>query len=402
MSRPNVLFVVIDTLRADSVQGRHVATPVLDSVAGRGVLFEQCIATATMTTPSFAAMLTGCYPMKHGLRGLRGYRLSQEITTLAEALGNAGYHTRAEVTGPLLPETGVTRGFAASRHRVPGDFLAWTDDVSGAFAEMPAPWMALLHVWEVHNPFRAPPDFRKRWDRAGYERVVTAVDEGLAPFLQRDDCIVVVTGDHGEQFPDTLGERMVTWGVRKLYHRLSLGSRAPRVDRWLARRQLGHGHAVYEHLVRVPLIVAGPGIPNRVVPDQVRHVDVAPTIAALCGASLTNADGRSLAPLWAGADLPEEPAYVEAGEIVRSEDEPIVCLRTSEWKLVRELGREALYRVTGPAPDERRDLAGEHPDVAESLRRRLDQLTSARVTGSGMTDEEEAVVESHLRDLGYL
>ncbi|HEX2296667.1 MAG TPA: sulfatase [Actinomycetota bacterium] len=398
MTRPNVLFVVIDTLRADSVQGRHVATPVLDSVAERGVFFEQCIATATMTTPSFAAMLTGCYPMKHGLRGLHGYRLSPDVTTLAEALGAAGYHTRAEVTGPLLPETDVTRGFASSRHRVSGEFLAWRDEVLGAFADLPEPWMGLLHVWEVHNPFRAPPDFRERWDRAGYERVVTAVDEGLAPFLQRDDCVVVVTGDHGEQFPDSRRERVVTWAVRKLYPRLRLGGRARGLDRWLARNTLGHGHAVYEHLVRVPLLVAGPGIPHRVVPDQVRHVDVAPTIAALCGASMPTADGRSLAPLWSGADLPEEPAYVEAGEVVRSDDDPIVCLRTSEWKLVRELGRESLYRV----PDETRDLSAEHPAVAETLRGRLDELTSTRVTGSGMTEDEEAVVESHLRDLGYL
>jgi arylsulfatase A-like enzyme len=262
--------------------------------------------------------------------------------------------------------------------------------------------MGLLHVWEVHNPFRAPPDFAKRWDRAGYERVVTAVDRALAPFLEREDVLLVVTGDHGEQFPDTIGERAVTWGVRKLYHRLSLGSRAPRLDRWLARHQLGHGHAVYEHLVRVPLLVAGPGIPHRTVPDQVRHVDVAPTIAALCRATLPGADGRSLASLWSGAVLDEEPAYVEAGEVTRSDEEPIICLRTSEWKLVRELGKEALYRVAGPRTDERRDLSAEYPAVAERMRRQLDELTRARVSSSGMTEDEEAVVESHLRDLGYL
>src|SRR3990170_1080142 len=105
MTKPNVFMLVIDSLRADAVTGDHVATKNFDALATRGASFSQAICTCTTTTPSFSSLLTGCYPPKHGVRGLQGYRLSPDVTTIAEAFGSAGYRTYAEVTGPLLPET---------------------------------------------------------------------------------------------------------------------------------------------------------------------------------------------------------------------------------------------------------------------------------------------------------
>ena len=117
MELPNVFLLAVDSLRADVVFGDHVATPLMDSLASKGASFTQCICTSTTTTPSFSSILTGCYPPKHGVRGLQGYRLSPSLTTMAEAFAAAGYETHAEVTGPLLPETGVLRGFEQAHHR---------------------------------------------------------------------------------------------------------------------------------------------------------------------------------------------------------------------------------------------------------------------------------------------
>src|SRR5919202_3523242 len=117
MSAPNVLLLAIDSLRADAVFGEQVATPNIDSFARSGGAFTQCVSTTTSTTPSFSSILTGCYPPKHGVHGLQGYRLSSSVTPMAEAFGRAGYHTHAEVTGPLLPATGILRGFEDANHR---------------------------------------------------------------------------------------------------------------------------------------------------------------------------------------------------------------------------------------------------------------------------------------------
>src|ERR671919_1157481 len=100
-------MLFVDSLRADAILDDHIPTPTFDSYAARGVDFQEAICTATTTTPSFSSILTGCYPPKHGVRGLQGYRLSSAIKTMPQAFAEAGYHTHAEVTGPLLPETGI-------------------------------------------------------------------------------------------------------------------------------------------------------------------------------------------------------------------------------------------------------------------------------------------------------
>ncbi|HEX2051522.1 MAG TPA: sulfatase [Actinomycetota bacterium] len=406
---PNVLLLAVDSLRADAVYGDHVATPTFDALAARGAVFRQCVSTTTSTTPSFSSILTGCYPPVHGVRGLQGYRLSPQVTTMAEAFGAAGYATHAEVTGPLVPETGVLRGFADARHR-PGykvEFMGWRDEIVTRMRGYRAPWLMLLHVWEVHRPYRPPPDHVKRWDRAGYEAVVRAVDEGIAPVLDAagDDTIVVLTGDHGEEYPDTALTQKLHRVARVSRRRLKLGRWFPYLDKRLAGMALGHGFALWEHLVRVPLVVAGPGVPHVEVDDQARHVDLLPTLADLCGVPLDKpVNGRSLRPLLEGASLPEEPAYMEAVG-VKLEGNRIAGVRTPDWKLLKPgEGRPALYRLDGGSPpDEKHNVISRYPEIAHRLESFLESVAAQEVVAeSGMTGEEEAVVEQHLRDLGYL
>ena len=354
-------------------------------------------------------MLTGCYPPKHGVRGLQGYRLSPTLTTMAEAFGKAGYQTHAEVTGPLLPETGVLRGFDEARHR-PGykaPFFGWRDELIERMQAYADPWFLLLHIWEVHRPYRSPPDFVKRKDKAGYEAAVTASDDYLRPIFEAagDNTVVVITGDHGEDYPDTqFGFQMVR-AARKFRRGLKLSKWFPYLDNKLAGTEIGHGFALHEHLVRVPLVVAGPGVLPAVVDEQVRHVDLFPTLADVCGIDPPpGVDGRSLRPLMEGDSLPEEPAYLEAVG-VKLEGNRILGARTPDWKLLKKgTAKPTLYKLNGDRPpDEKRNLYRRYPEVARRLEAFLEKVSSTDVVAeSGMTSEEEEVVEQHLRDLGYL
>lgn len=409
MSQPNVFFLAIDSLRADAVWGDHIATPNLDHYARSGAAFRGCVCTTTTTTPSFSSMLTGCYPPKHGVRGLQGYTLSPALATMAEMFAGAGYSTAAEVTGPLLPATGVLRGFDDVRHRpayrVP--FFGWRDDVVARMRARTEPWFMLLHIWEVHRPYRAPPDFAKRRDRAGYEAAVAATDEWLRPVFDAagDDAMVVITGDHGEDYPGSALELGFIQKMRGVRRRLRLGKWAPALDNKLAGMEIGHGFALHEHLVRVPLIVAGPNVGPAAIDDQVRHVDLLPTLADLCGIEPPpDIDGRSLRPLLDGRGLEDEPAYMEAVGVKLAGDR-VVGARTPRWKLLeRKDGKPVLYRLDGDSgPDEKHDVARAHPGVRTELAGFIARVAAAEsVAGSGMTNEEEAVVEQHLRDLGYL
>lgn len=410
MNRPNVFLLAIDSLRADAVFEEHVPTPNFDAYAKRGAAFRQCICTTTTTTPSFSSILTGCYPPRHGVRGLQGHRLSSSVTTMAEAFSASGYKTYAEVTGPLLPETGILRGFDEARHRqaykVP--FFNWRDEVVAKIGGYVDPWFMLLHIWEVHRPYRSPPNFEKRKDRAGYEAAVTATDDWLAPVFEAagDNTIVIITGDHGEGYPESeFGLNMVRW-ARKSRKVFKLDKWFGYLDNKLAEREIGHGFALYEHLVRVPLIIAGPGVTQAAIDEQVRHVDLFPTLADLCGVPVpADIDGRSLRPLMEGGSLVEEPAYLEAVG-VKLGGNRIVGVRTPDWKLLRRgtSTNPILYKLNGgDPPNEKRNLYRRYPEVARRLEAELERVAATESkTESGMTADEEATVEKHLRDLGYL
>jgi arylsulfatase A-like enzyme len=413
LTKPNVFFLAVDSLRADAVFGDHIPTPTLDSYAAEGIAFTQCVSSTTSTTPSFSSMLTGCYPPKHGVRGLQGYQLSTTLTTWAEAFGKAGYETHAEVTGPLLPATGVLRGFDDANHRpaYKVEFMNWRDDILAKMKSYTEPYFMLLHVWEAHRPYRMPPNFEKRWDKTGYEGAVAALDEGLDPIFEAmgPNTLVVITGDHGEDYPDTRWQKRLIRVARRSRRAFRLDSWFPYLDSRLASVAVGHGFALHEHLVRVPLIIAGPSTNPMTVKEQVRHIDLFPTIADLCGVDIPHGmDGRSLRPLMEGQSLPEEPAYMEAVG-VKLEGKRIEGARTEDWKLLRiRGGRPSLYKLSGPNgqagnADEKHNYYSRHPEVARKLESFIDNVTSSEVIPeSGMTSDEEATIEQNLRDLGYL
>ena len=410
LMQPNVFFLAVDSLRADAVFGDHIQTPNLDRIASRGASFHQCICTCTTTTPSFSSMLTGCYPPKHGVRGLQGYRLNSGLTTMAQAFHEAGYNTYAEVTGPLVKETGILRGFEHAHHRQAYKvaFFDWRERVVEMMKDLPSPWFLMLHIWEVHRPYRAPPDFKKRNDRGGYEAAVAATDEWLAPVFEAvgDDALTIVTGDHGESYANSQLEQKMLRAARKARSTFRFNKWLPAVDKKLAGLAVGHGFALYEHLVRVPLLMAGPGVDPVQVDQQVRHVDLFPTVAEIVGLpGPSGIDGRSLRPLMRGEPSPEEPAYMEAVG-VKLEGRRITGVRTSDWKLLQAGSRSSLYKLNGgQAPDEKRNLYSRYPEVARNLEAYIRKVTddaSDVVPESGMTGEEEAIVEQHLRDLGYL
>ncbi|MDQ3661798.1 MAG: sulfatase [Actinomycetota bacterium] len=407
---PNVLLLAIDSLRADAVFGEEVATPTFDRLAHTGASFRQAVCTATTTTPSFSSMLTGCYPPRHGVRGLQGYRLSPSVTTMAEAFAQAGYRCYAEVTGPLLPETSILRGFHEARcrqaYKVP--FFNWREEVMEKMQSYAEPWFMLLHIWEAHRPYRSPPDFEKRKDKAGYQAAVHATDEWLAPVFEAagDDPLIVLTGDHGEQYPSSPLQFQMLRVARRSRRTFRLGKWLPYLDNRFAGLEIGHGFALHEELVRVPLILSGPRIPaGSRVNDQVRHIDLLPTLADLCDIPCPeNIDGRSLKPFMEGAALSAEPAYMEAVGVKLGGDR-IVGARTPEWKLLKAPGgKKTLHRLNpGGAPDERHNHVRDEPTVVRELLDYIVRVESEGVVAeSGMTSDEEATVEQHLRDLGYL
>ncbi|MEB2284002.1 MAG: sulfatase-like hydrolase/transferase [Myxococcales bacterium] len=403
--RPNVLFLLVDCLRADAIGGRGVPTPHLDALIARGGRFTQMIASASSTTPCVATMLTGVYAPRHGVRSIGAHRLHPDAPTLASLLAAAGYHTVAETTGPLGPESGLDRGFAEYRVRPAAEYLSgdWGRALIArlAGAALPSPWFLFVHLWELHAPRKILPPFRaRRFGRTRYDRALASLDAALAPLLAAlpPDTVVLLHGDHGERLmPSALAYRWY-----RLRRDILGASRTRKLE--------GHETDVYEELVRVPLVVVAPGrVPSGAASAQlVRQVDVTPTVLDLAGVPApAGLDGVSLVPALTGGRTLGLEAFLEAcGRVRGTERDRRRGWRTERWKLV-----EAPYAPDVPDelydlaadPRERRNLAGSEPELVASLKARIAAVEAgAAGAAEALSAEEEAAVAARLRDLGYI
>jgi arylsulfatase A-like enzyme len=401
--RPNILFVLFDCMRSRLLfdPSRGAQTPTIDGLIEGGVGFDTCIATATTTSPSMGTLFTGTLPPVHGIRSLRGYKLNAGVATLAEVLRDGGYHTHAEVTGPVVKQKDFHRGFDGFHHRdeTLEDPATWIR-IQERLAGMPRdrPWCFYLHLWELHWPRTVPRGFdRRRFGVHRYERALSALDRLKVPRLLElagQETVTVMTGDHGEVPRLDL--------AKKVARRLSW----KRPKAWIDVRS-GHGFGVIEDLVRVPLVLHGPGVPaTGRLGTAVRHVDVFPTILELAGADARSSHGPGsslLSLLPAGG--PDRPGYSEAvGVKMGSAENWLVSVRHDGWKLVRRAAGD-LPPVLWRLPDERTDVAAANPEVVARMESLLQELlagASIERTGEDLTAQESLEVEAHLRDLGYI
>lgn len=413
MTRPNILFLLIDCLRADAVIGqqREAHTPTLDRLVRSGFAFTQAVASASSTTPCVASLLTGLYSFVHGIRSIFGLKLNPTIHSLVEIFQEYGYHTYAEVSGPLFPETDLDRGFSSYQFREAAAYLSssWGTDFrqrlqGGAFKP---PWFLFLHLWELHHHRHILPAFQSRkYGRNRYERALSSLDSELATLIEAlpQDTIVVLHGDHGERVVKTDAQYRLYRLIRDVFGRKT-------------RKREGHEMDVYEELIRVPLVFTPlsnidglPLQPGRQDPQLVRQIDAVATLLDLIGAPLpTNIHGQSLKPaLFHGNHLHLE-AYLEAFLRIRSDPrDRRVGWRTEEWKYIYAPQNaslpEELYFLPND-PRERNNIALRHSDTASALRSRIEALQQGAVApnpGTVMSEEEKVAIEKRLTDLGYM
>jgi arylsulfatase A-like enzyme len=445
--KPNILFLMVDCMRADAVwdRQRYPSLPSLDRLTQRASVFNNAIAAATTTTPSVATMLTGLSPAEHGIRSLLGYKLRAGVRTLAEELRDGGYHTAAETTGPLFPETELNRGFAHYRRRERHWYLdtPWGEDLRQTLRQrtMPEPWFLFLHTWELHWPRRAPGRFNDaRYGQTLYQRSLAYTDHLLGELLDSVDLettVVILTGDHGEGVAGTIDNPspVVQLGIQWAY-RLTrrLPARTKKRILTLAKnlilvsgrqrrareaplsntRSEVAGHAalcVYDYLIKVPLVFQAPGLfPATQIESQVRHLDIAPTILDVAGLGGHRHDwAPSLMPMTRGEERSDRPAVTEALQTMLHDPiRRVIGYRTGQHKLIYapenpEVPQE-LYDLRAD-PLERHNLAATNPQLVADLRQRVEaERRDGSLGGSEqrMTAEEQEVIRERLEQLGYL
>jgi arylsulfatase A-like enzyme/Flp pilus assembly protein TadD len=388
----NVLLVTIDTLRADHVGAYGStagATPTLDRLAREGVRFADAYAHVPLTLPSHAALMTGVYPFRNGVRDNGTFRLDPSKATIAKALQAAGYRTGAFVGAFVLEARfGLNTGFDVYDDRMTGSGAALevvqrpAEQVLGPAAEWILGsanrdrWFAWVHLYDPHEPYEPPEPFRSRYASDSYTGEVAYADAALGQFLDRlrangalARTLVIVASDHGE----------------------SLGEHGERT----------HGLFAYNATLRVPLIVwANERLDPVAVSGRARLVDVAPTIVDLLGVDSPASDGRSLRTALDGrTPLPDSPSYFEAlnANLTRGWA-PLRGVISGTTKLV-DLPIPELYDLAAD-PNESHNIYASQRERARPLEAALDRLGAANAVATPAPVDPDA--EARLRSLGYV
>ena len=398
----NVLLVTIDTLRADRVGafgGPVGLTPSLDRLASEGLQLTRTYSVAPLTLPSHASILTATSPPVHGLRTNGLFRLGPSIPTLATVLKSAGYRTGAFVGSFVLDARfGLNRGFDdyddryGERHsgdstegaerrgeEVVKPALAWINQQSNpqsAIRNPQLPWFAWIHLYDPHEPYRAPEPYASHHEP--YDAEVAYADAmvgrllgGLPPgALNRT--VIMMAADHGE----------------------SLGEHGERT----------HGVFAYDVTMRVPWIVWTPGRRHAVSDELVRLIDLAPTTLDLVGVDRPPSfEGQSIVARLNGRAQETPAAYLEAMDASLTRNwAPLTGLVTGSYKLI-DLPIPELYDLASD-PKETTNLFAREPERARTLSALLRGLMAgfqARGTGAEKTTLN-AEARQRLQALGYV
>ncbi len=429
---PNIVMIVIDCLRADHLgcngYGRDTS-PAINALSGAGLFFQQAYANAPWTKPSVASLFTSLHPRLHGVVD-SGSTLPDRALTLAEILRNAGYRTWFFNGGNvfLKPPFKFDQGFEKHvyrPHRTHTGAHVTTDFVAGAFAAGKSRFFAYLHFMDAHTPYTKNPHnsrFVERHDprfipgnrkslfnkvrgmlnngtlsEAAMQHIVSLydgqirfVDDQIKTILfalqqnnMLDDTVFIITSDHGDEFGD--------------------------------HGSFEHGHTLYNELLHIPLIIAGPGIAKRSVRTPVRLLDLAPTVLSICGIPAPPAvfEGVDLTVVADDASGGHLPVYA-SGVLYGSEK---YCLIKNDVKIVFTTNdTSGKWKLVGPARKEGvevYDLAVD-PDEREAVggnNQAVDMLTAAleahKNTPPLFSEKADVVVidadmQDKLEALGYV
>ncbi len=405
----NVLLVTFDTTRADHFGcygNADVKTPAVDALAAEGVRFARAFSAIPLTTPSHSTILTGKYPIAHGVRDNGMFVLPEGQETLAEVLKARGWATAAAIGAfPLTRKFGTGQGFDLyddhvseqfdnfqGRRALPKASLFFDERRAAQVNEALFPWLeehhrerffAWAHYFDPHHPQEPPPPYDQLYAGDLYAGEIAYADESFGNLLDRlkqlgvyDRTLVVFAADHGEG----LGEH----------------------------RELTHSLQLYNATLHVPLIVKLPGgRAGGVVETPVGTVDILPTVLDALGLEVPEGvQGRSLAPELAAG---ERPPAAEPGVLYAETLSPRLGYGWGELRALYSGDRKYVF---GPRPElydldadprELRDLSGAEPETAERMQRQLSRFLRDHAAGDlDAAVEMDEETRNKLMALGYL
>lgn len=410
----NVMLIVLDTLRADhlGVYGYERDTsPNLDAFARENVLFKYTVTAAPWTPPSLATFFTGLYPVAHGVMPPNSreqaetvfHKLSSDLETVAEFFKKQGYATSGITPNPWITKVfGYDQGYDSYQEHIRAPANKITEEAMAELdrlREKGDPFFFYLHYLDPHDPYKPPEKFRIFKDQKSsypydektqknvnlYDGEIRYMDTSLGALFSYlkekglyDDMVIVIVGDHGEQFKE--------------------------------RGDQGHGFKLHNEEVHVPLMIRS-GEPHREVDFRVSTVDVFPTLIDLAGFPLPAAvQGVSLKNNENSRDRPGVISEIlrkyNQKSITTFEGDKLIIDFGSLDNKSADISTMAGAGLFSRSVDYLEKKAIEDPEKIKALLKEFQDLYS-RASGSAPQKKQEATDVSdetvkQLKSLGYL
>ncbi|MBF95394.1 MAG: hypothetical protein CMH58_09575 [Myxococcales bacterium] len=343
----NLLFVTVDTLRADRIDWLGSPVPTMagtgKELVEKGSSFTQAYSNGVRSQRSIPSMAFGRYPshMHWGPDGRDAVTVAAKNISLGEILRKGEFRTHAIIMERYFrKQKGLTQGwdFHDSNRIKPG-FNRWDKPTSEIITTYTLKqmkslensgdrWAIWVHYYDPHIRFRS-----SRFGKgalARYDESLAVTDKALARLLKAvdlNDTLVVLASDHGQ----------------------GLGTHGHH----------GHGSQLYEEAIHVPLVFAGgPILKNQQRPEVVQNIDIVPTVLNLLELKDPAAvfDGRTLVPALLGFELEKRPAFIEALPDPHTTDH-VWAVVDGEQKLIYDIRKQTMQRFDlHQDPGEKRPL----------------------------------------------
>ena len=440
--KPNIFLLVIDSLRSDKTYGKEKSslTPNLNSLISQGTYFKQAISTTDQTGLSLGSLFTSLYPFKSGITY---FNFDHDIPNLFDILKYEKYELNSFVPDLSFFQK-MTKKFDYNEYYVydkRGDWIqlvGFGDKILEKFDHMKKPWFFFTHLMDLRPPYFLPPEFDKNeFGKTKYDRMLSYIDLWIGKFLKKinlNNTIFILSADHGD-YISAVNEDLNEIKIPKILKKTNLIVPSSLTDKILSKLQKRRSSNelknyesrmvpkdfrtlqnrfehkfLFDELLRIPLVFTGYNVPsNLIIDQQVRQVDILPTLCDLAMFSKKNelVNGKSLTPLFNEQILSEEPAYIETGSSNSKNLGRLIGIRTSNFKYLRSRSKPGenviLYDLKND-PDEMNNIAESNLEIIEDMENQLVKIREGPIIDDSLkiSNDESKKVEDELRKMGYI
>ena len=448
--RPNILFILVDGLRADQCFGTDKTshTPFLDSLISSGVYFKNTFASADGTMISLNCMLNSKFQFQTGIR-------AQKIILLEDnhlkTLKNSGYYI-CGITPKFNPLQPISDYFQNENYAYnpgpPPETL--TTGIAKKISLLlnslrdTSPWFCYLHLFDLHplredrKPLKIEEFESEKFGDTLYAQTVSSIDYWLKKISEQinfDNTLLIVTSDHGERIPfkekssfkfepefnstTSLGRRILPKSTHK-----AGGKIMGKLKRTIGKTKLTYSDkdltpyqkrsrvpyftlSLYDEILHIPFFLKGLTLHSKIIPNHVSTLDIFPTIFELAGISQKNTKySTSLAPLINNQQIKEKENFLHTIPYQKESPSDKIGMRTSKYKYFRNSKDPKkdvhLYDLEND-PYENNNIAKNNRPTIEKMEKLLqDMQNDTMKLDNTLTKEEEEIISEELKKLGYM